>query len=665
MFKNMKLGTKLLAAFLAVGVIPFAVIGILSLIKADGALEAQAYGQLESVREIKKSQIQNYFMERLGDISVLSGNDTVIQAVKAFEEAFEAEGHKVGGLQWNSVESEYTVWLKQYKEEYGYYDLFLIALNGDVLYTVAKESDLGENLINGSLQRSPLGKCFQKAVEGVAFEDFEPYAPSNNEPAAFVGAPVKKAGETIGLVVLQLPIEAINNIMQQRTGMGKTGETYLVGQDKLMRSDSYLDPTNHSIKASFANPNKGSVDTEAAREALAGKTDEKIILDYNGNPVLSAYTPVKLGDTSWALLSEIDEAEAFATVNMMKWLIGIVAAVGIAAIIVTALLITRSITKPINHIVDGLNEGAAQVASASGQVSSSSQQLAEGSSEQAASIEETSSSLEEMSSMTKQNADNAGQADKLMKDANQVVGKANDSMTELILSMEEISKASEETSKIIKTIDEIAFQTNLLALNAAVEAARAGEAGAGFAVVADEVRNLAMRAADAAKNTADLIEGTVKKVKDGGELVATTNDAFSEVADSAGKVGKLVGEIAAASNEQAQGIEQVNKAVVEMDKVVQQNAANAEESASAAEEMNAQAEQMKGFVDNLVALVGGSAGAAKRVFQDRVTTPAAAPVRAVAAPEKKVKTREIAVHKAMEISPKQVIPLEDDDFKDF
>ena len=91
-------------------------------------------------------------------------------------------------------------------------------------------------------------------------------------------------------------------------------------------------------------------------------------------------------------------------------------------------------------------------------------------------------------------------------------------MGELTQSMEEISKASEETSKIIKTIDEIAFQTNLLALNAAVEAARAGEAGAGFAVVADEVRNLAMRAADAAKNTANLIEGTVKQVKEGGEL---------------------------------------------------------------------------------------------------------------------------------------------------
>ena len=257
--------------------------------------------------------------------------------------------------------------------------------------------------------------------------------------------------------------------------------------------------------------------------------------------------------------------------------IGLIAALVVGGI--AAFFIIRSITGPVNRIIDGLNEGSEQVASASSQVSSSSQSMAEGASQQAASIEETSSSMEEMSSMTKKNAENAGHADGLMKDTNKVVITANESMAQLIKSMEDISKASEETSKIIKTIDEIAFQTNLLALNAAVEAARAGEAGAGFAVVADEVRNLAMRAADAAKSTAALIEGTVKKVSDGSELVATTNNAFSQVSESSAKVGDIVSEISQASKEQSNGIEQVNIAITEMDKVVQQNAANAEESA--------------------------------------------------------------------------------------
>ena len=337
-----------------------------------------------------------------------------------------------------------------------------------------------------------------------------------------------------------------------------------------------------------------------------------------------------------------------------------------------AVLIGRWIIRPLKRIIDGLTEASDQVACAAGEVSAASQSLAEGSSQQAASVEETSSSLEEISSMTKQNASNSGQADSLMKQANQVVIKANASMGQLTTSMQEISKASEETSKIIKTIDEIAFQTNLLALNAAVEAARAGEAGAGFAVVADEVRNLAMRAADAAKNTAVLIEGTVKKVSDGATLVKTTNYAFREVAVSTAKVGELLGEITAASTEQSQGIEQVNIAVTEMDKVTQQNAATAEESAAASEELNAQAEEMKSFVHELSAMVGGNAAVPADSLHT-VRRPKVA-MQARQAPQKsltiakrpaKGKAMDMAHHRSKEVHPNDIIPMDDNDFKEF
>ncbi|MBW1800268.1 MAG: hypothetical protein JRJ85_06010 [Deltaproteobacteria bacterium] len=341
-------------------------------------------------------------------------------------------------------------------------------------------------------------------------------------------------------------------------------------------------------------------------------------------------------------------------------LIGAITLILLAVVQTVAYFVSkRVISNPISQIVHRLDESAEQVASASHRISGSSQLLSEGASEQAASIEETSSSLEEMSAMTKQNANNANEADNLMKDANTVVKNANASMSDLAASMNEISGASEETSKIIKTIDEIAFQTNLLALNAAVEAARAGEAGAGFAVVADEVRNLAMRAADAAKNTAGMIEATIKKVNDGSELMTRTDEAFTQVADKASKVGELVAEIAAASNEQAQGIEQLNMAIAEMDRVTQQNAATAEESASASVEMNTQSGALGDMVDDLMDMVGGNRATVNS--EKRTEVGAEKPDD-----EKTVGEQAPNAPKAMEQKPDQVIPMDEEkDFADF
>ena len=358
------------------------------------------------------------------------------------------------------------------------------------------------------------------------------------------------------------------------------------------------------------------------------------------------------------------------TAGNIKLAFGLLIVIGVAVSVFLGIYLSLSITRSLNRVIGGLTEASEQVSSAAAEVSSASQSLAEGASEQAASVEETSSSLEEMSSMTRQNASNAGQADVLMKQANQVVNKANASMVQLTASMQEITKASEETSKIIRTIDEIAFQTNLLALNAAVEAARAGEAGAGFAVVADEVRNLAMRAADAAKNTAALIEGTVTKISDGTILVKSTNAAFTEVAGNAGKVGELIGEIAAASQEQAQGIEQVNIAVTEMDKVTQQNAATAEQSAASSEEMNAQAEELKSFVADLAGIVGGTAAvSAGRLRSPNPMRPAGqtrqAPRKALAVVRKPAKGKTLTRHRSKEVNPNDIIPMDEDDFKDF
>jgi methyl-accepting chemotaxis protein len=314
----------------------------------------------------------------------------------------------------------------------------------------------------------------------------------------------------------------------------------------------------------------------------------------------------KLFDASVAEAQKTSEKNA-GLANISSTISMALTGINVIAAILLGFLLTFITTRPINRAIDGLMGSAGEVGEESSQIAAASQRLAEAASQQASSLEETSSSLEEMSAMTRQNADNANQAKTMMSEAKTVFQGANNQMTQLAEAIGQITRSSEETGKIIKTIDEIAFQTNLLALNAAVEAARAGEAGAGFAVVADEVRNLALRAAEAARNTSDLIEKTIKAVKNGNEMTASTQEAFRANADIYRKIAQLVDEIAAASQEQAQGIAQVNTAVAEMDRMTQQTAADAEESASASEEMSAQAVRMRGYIGDLASVIGGHA----------------------------------------------------------
>ena len=436
---------------------------------------------------------------------------------------------------------------------------------------------------------------FQRAIKGEVNVSEAYLSRTNGKPAIAVSAPIKDSGTVVGVLYAVADMEIFSEKFVDSTKVLRTG--YVAISDSSGMIIAHKD-RSLVMKLNFN-------DHDFGREIL--KNRQGLVTYTSNNQKYFAFqNQCKMKNwlvSVFAPYSEVVESSRrIALINLILFL------AGSGLFISSVYMISRAISCSVKSVVEGLSESAEQVASASGQIASESHSLAEGASEQAASIEETSSSLEEMSSMTRQNADNASQADQLMANTKASVSRSSQIMDKLTISMSEISKASEETSKIIKTIDEIAFQTNLLALNAAVEAARAGEAGAGFAVVADEVRNLAMRAAEAAKNTANLIEGTVRKVKDGSALVEETEKEFREVALNVGRSGELVGEITAASLEQAQGIEQINKAVSEMDKVVQQNAGNAEETASASEEMTAQAERMKEFVGELQSLIGGSKG---------------------------------------------------------
>lgn len=338
----------------------------------------------------------------------------------------------------------------------------------------------------------------------------------------------------------------------------------------------------------------------------------------------------------------------------------------VVALLLSGLLsffITRSTTKRILSSSETISTGATQVATGASQVSSASQSLAEGASEQAAAVEETSSSLEQMAAMIKQNAEHAAQVDIMMKEeAAPNFALISERIDQMKKAIQETVASGQETAKIIKTIDEIAFQTNLLALNAAVEAARAGEAGAGFAVVADEVRALAMRAAEAAKTTAALIESANAKISEANEITEKVIEALDQNKQIAGKVSSLVDEIAAASKEQAQGVDQITRAMAEMDKVVQQVASNSEETASAAEELSSQAQEMLEAANELYMLV---AGKRKETLISQETVKTQKAVHKPKALPKAQAKAQAPIPKKTELTPEDIIPLDDEELKRF
>jgi methyl-accepting chemotaxis protein len=272
---------------------------------------------------------------------------------------------------------------------------------------------------------------------------------------------------------------------------------------------------------------------------------------------------------------------------------------------VISILLIRGVVGPLKAIAAALSEGAEDVERTARELDSASHDVADGNSRNASSLEETSASIEELFSMTKSNSENSEQAQTLMALTTNSVKDSGESMEKVMRAMEEIASSGTEIGKIIKTIDEIAFQTNLLALNAAVEAARAGEAGAGFAVVADEVRNLAIRSADAAKNTANLIAKTIDNINLGSKLVHNTSQIFETLVEEVKKASSIIGEVAEASKEQTIGISQINTAIIDIDKVTQAGAAISEETASASTNLSEEVDRLNTQINSLYKVVNG------------------------------------------------------------
>jgi methyl-accepting chemotaxis protein len=631
------------AGLLAV-LVPLLVVGSFAIYKSMSALENVAKSQSMEIAKGLAHMANLALHEELKIMTQVSQRDVIIAA---------ATEHSSGikdGEQAKKATAELTAMLQKRGEDYEV--VYIVGMDGSIV-SDARDGEF----LNKGINLTELD-YFNAAKEGKVAVGAVIKSKATGVISIPIAAPIySKENKIVGVVGATVVINFLSDKIAG-TKLGKTGYVFMINNKSVVISH----PKKEYLLELDLSKEEGM--KEITTRMISGETAVQEYT-FKGVRKMAGFAPVPA--TGWSICMTQDYSEFMAPAYGLMAFIIIIALIFMGVTAAGVFFFARSIALQIGRISVELDDASGQVAAASAQVASASQSLAEGASEQASAIEETSSSLEEIASMTKQNADNAAQAKALMGEARKIVEKVDEHMNSMVASIKEVTKSSEETGKIIKTIDEIAFQTNLLALNAAVEAARAGEAGAGFAVVADEVRNLAMRAAEAAKNTSTMIENTIVTVQNSSDLTEKTQEAFNDNVEIAIKIGQLVDEIAAASHEQSQGISQIGKAVAEMDKVVQSTAASAEESASAAEELNAQATQMKKNVEEMVAIIiaekdsGTSASIARR--------PTAKQKPPVAAVKKSVKkmlpAAPVVSKKDKKDRPEDVIPFDQDGFGDF
>lgn len=574
---------------LAIGLVPLLVTGFVVQRLAESAMTEQAFNKLLAVQQLKQSQIEDYFNDTRADLAMLS---TAVSDMLSYG----------NGASLKATAHTHHEYFDKMAAEYGYYDVFVIDPQGTLVYTQAREADYGTNLVSGPFQESNLASLFQRVIASQQAEmvDFAPYAPSRGEPAAFIGAPVWLNGKLVAVAALQLSIDKINHLMMQRAGMGDSGESYLVGNDYRMRSDSFLDSHGRSVRASFAGTVEANgVNTKASTTALSGADGMEIIVDYNGNQVLSAYKPISpdlSGKIRWAMIVEIDEAEALESVVAIKNSLWIALGISVLVVLGFAVLILRSVLRPLGgepavmqqiservakgdlaidfcqgnktgvylametmshnlrDIVSRMVGITAQLSAASEQTRVASEETNQSLFQQQSNIERVSASIHEMSATIAEVANNARQvadstqaayglsqiADQQVRSNIGTINGLASAITEATDVIRNAESQSQSISKVLEVIRGIADQTNLLALNAAIEAARAGEQGRGFAVVADEVRQLAQKTAQSTQDIEQMIELLQQGTQNAVGVMAQSTEHLKQTVSSAESTAEAI-----------------------------------------------------------------------------------------------------------------------------
>ena len=528
---------------------------------------------------------------------------------------------------YSEIHERYHPLLRNFQQRSGLYDVFLIDIKtGRIVYSVFKEIDYGTSLKDGPYAASGLGEVFRKASaatwkDDVVFSDYQPYRPSFGAPACFIASPIFDGDQKIGVAALQVPIDRVTYVMGEQTGLGKTGESYVIGPDFLFRSDSrFLDDLG--VSTTIINP-EVKADSVAIRQALeTGGEGTDAIDDYRGESVLSSWSPAIVhpaegsadAPVRWALLCEVDMSEVNAPGRWIGLLTLITFGVAMAAVLGVSSAIARSFSRHAERqskLVQGICQNTSAMASASEELSSVSEQMS-------AAAEQTTAQANLVSSAAEQVSSNARTVstgvEHLSVSIREIASGAHESADVARQSVEvadstrstiqQLGESSTQIGKVVKLIDSIAEQTNLLALNATIEAARAGEAGKGFAVVANEVKELARETGratedirqrivaiqDDAAQAVDAIQemtGIVHRIRDLQNTIATAVEQQTTIAS---EISQNVSEAATGTSEIAQNIVQVAQAA-------HSTAEGATNTQTAAHELARMATELQALVD--------------------------------------------------------------------
>lgn len=330
--------------FLLIGLIPLFVATTLTYRNSVKTLEEEAYYELSSVANRQIKQIENYVLERQRDVTTLAKAPLTGDAIEELTAASNRSG--LDSEEYGELARSYQSFFAYYTESAGYQDLFLISGNGDVLFTVAAGPELGQNLETGELEATSLAHVFRRAstfleTDISSFDFYPPYG----EPAAFIAAPAFKDGVVVGAVALAMNNDDVFKIINDYTGLGRTGETVVgtVRDGEIV----LLAPTRHDPDAAFKRIPLEGPNAKPLQDALSGRKGSGVSVDYRGQRVLAIwrYFPLR-----WGMVVKMDADEAFAPVARLRNLSLLITLLTLAAVVLTAQSVAQSLSEPIRTL---------------------------------------------------------------------------------------------------------------------------------------------------------------------------------------------------------------------------------------------------------------------------------------------------------------------------